>query len=399
MDKTKIIKKLMLMSFLGEVALNVTSIPLVLISLSVFDNPVLSGLIIGCEALFILLTSFFSGSIADKFNKKIVFHVSISIGVFASFIASISLYNAYEIILIITIFAALNGISFSIYGTNDRAFIRTMAPRDRISHYLSLVQARKALISIIAPLSGGILYGFGEYYPFLVSFILFLSCLFISFSLPNTDTSDQPITISFLTMGIKYVVKNSKLRIIYTYSCVLTFLFTSFITLLLFHSGGVSQSSVETSFVQTLLAFGLLLGSLFSGILTRSYRVRVVLFQSIVISAVAIYSLSLGNGILFFLGVLLSSAAFAPSGVVLSVFESLVTPKDLQGRVAAAGNVIDSLLSPLSAPLAGFLYFYRDVINPFLFISIVFVIISVTVILNKTLLGIPKLKDISPEIH
>lgn len=396
MDEKNTIRKLMLMSFLGESALNITSIPLVLISLKIFDNPVLSGLIIGCEALFILLTSLFSGAIVDKFNKKNIFYISLSIGIFSSFATFVSLYLGYEIILFITIFAALNGISFSIYGTNDRAFIRTIAPRDRISHYLSLVQARKALIAILAPLSGGILYGFAEYYPFLLSFILFFSCLLISFSLPNTGVSNQSITIDFLAKGIKYVVKNSDLRLIYAYSCILTFLFTSFITLLLFHISEGSQSPVKTSFVQILLAFGLLLGSLFSGIFAKRYTIRMVLFQSIAVSSIAIYSLSLGEGPLFFSGVILSSAAFAPSGVILSTFESLVTPKSLQGRVAAAGNIIDSLLSPLSAPLAGLLYFYRDIINPFLFISIVFILISTTVILNKRISEMPKIKDIEP---
>lgn len=225
----------------------------------------------------------FAGAIADHFDrKKMVVGMDFVSGLVVLGLWGISLSNGLQLHYIY-ITAMLLAICNTFFGVALDASIPNLVDEKRLTKINSLNQGISSLTQILAPMFGGVIYGFVNIQVFLIingiSFIASaISELFINFELTSVkDESDNHETekISFnkifndMREGFHYLRKKEILFILLNYSLFLNFFFNLGLVVPLPYiiNTVIGLTPSQFGIIQGALPVGIFLGSILLSIL------------------------------------------------------------------------------------------------------------------------------------
>lgn len=324
-------------------------IALNLIVLDMMGVIAVSGLYI-LRALSALFTTFWSGSLIDRLNKK---HLMVWCAIFqAVFIAILpslsSLWAIYSIVFLISI-------ASSMYEPTSMTYITKLIPRDQRKRFNSLRSLIDSGAFVIGPAIAGMLFMIGtpNFAIYINAIALFLSAL-ITLFMPNIekdnfiDTKEEKISLTVLKLDWQLVVDFSRKHV---YIMVIYLLFSAVMVL------ATAIDSLEVAFSTEVLSlserdYGLLVSIAGVGIIVGSF-VNLIIVKRIATSwliGLGSLMISVGYIIYAFSGTFLTAAigfftlsfsmAFMNTGFY--TFYQNNVPVSVMGRVGSVYGFIEA---------------------------------------------------------
>ncbi|GIN10940.1 MFS transporter [Shouchella clausii] len=308
-----------------------------------------SGLYI-VRALSALFTTFWSGSLIDRFHKKrLMVWCTIFQAVFIAVLPSLSsLWAIYGIVFLISI-------ASSIYEPTSMTYITKLIPRDQRKRFNSLRSLIDSGAFVIGPAIAGMLFMIGtpHFAIYMNAIALFLSALLTLF-MPNIEkddfieTKEEKISLAVLKLDWQLVVDFSRKHV---YIMVIYFLFSAVMVL------ATAIDSLEVAFSTKVLSlserdYGLLVSIAGVGIIVGSF-VNILIVKKIATSwliGLGSFMISIGYVIYAFSGTFLTAAigfftlsfsmAFMNTGFY--TFYQNNVPVSVMGRVGSVYSFIEA---------------------------------------------------------
>ncbi|PAE90797.1 MFS transporter [Shouchella clausii] len=308
-----------------------------------------SGLYI-LRALSALFTTFWSGSLIDRLNKK---HLMVWCAIFqAVFIAVLpslsSLWAIYGIVFLINI-------ASSMYEPTSMTYITKLIPRDQRKRFNSLRSFIDSGAFVIGPAIAGMMFMIGtpNFAVYMNAIALFLSALLTLF-MPNLEKDDvmeaevEKISLKILKLDWQLVVDFSRKHV---YIMVIYFLFSGVMVL------ATAIDSLEAAFSTKVLSlserdYGLLVSIAGVGIIVGSF-VNILIVKKVATSwliGLGALMISVGYIIYAFSTIFLTAAigfftlsfSMAFMNTVFYTFYQNNVPISMMGRVGSVYGFIEA---------------------------------------------------------
>ncbi len=215
--KIKDFRLLLLSRFVVTFAIQMQSI---IVGWQIYEmtkDPLSLGLIGLSEAVPFLVLAFFSGHIADTYNRRkiillslfVYFLSAITLMFFTTKLSSIlNLYGTLPIYLII----AITGASRSFLYPAQTAFMAQLVPKELYTNSSTWNSTTWHIAAVMGPAIGGLIYGFmgiSNAYLIVVVFVAIGFLLFLNISAKRLPIQKTKETIfQSISVGIKFVFKN-----------------------------------------------------------------------------------------------------------------------------------------------------------------------------------------------
>lgn len=310
------------------------------------------GLIGLTEALPFIVTSFFSGHLADIMNRKKI----LLIGCFALLLGSLFLFafsssffpslNGFGLVpLFVVVF--IFGITRSFLAVSTTPFMSQIIPRELYTQSATWNSTAWHLGSILGPVVAGVLYGYSNSFHanwcYSVTCILFLLAI-IFYSLIGSKpipvkTKVETFTES-MSVGIKFVFKN-KLVLSALSLDLFAVLFGGAVALIPAFTDKILHLGPESyGLLRTAPAFGAVLMALYLAVKPPGKKAGISLLISVAAFGIFTILFALCTNYWLAFVMLLFTGAFDNISVVIrhSILQ-LSTPDEMRGRVAAVNSI------------------------------------------------------------
>jgi MFS family permease len=308
-----------------------------------------SGLYI-IRALSALFTSFWSGSLIDRLNKKhLMVWLNIFQAVFIALLPSLSSLSAiYGIVFLISV-------GSSMYEPTSMTYITKLIPHDQRKRFNSLRSLIDSGAFVIGPAIAGMMFMIGttNFAIYSNAIALFLSAL-ITLFMPNIEkndfieTEDERITLKVLKNDWKLVV-NFSLK--HVYIMVIYFLFSAVMVLATavdsleaaFSTEVLSLSERDYGFLVSIAGVGIIVGALVNLIIVKKVAISWLIgLGSLMVSiGYMIYAFS-GNFLIAAIGFFILSFSMAFLDTGFNTFYQNNVPVDVMGRVGSVYGFIEA---------------------------------------------------------
>ncbi|MCC7303332.1 MAG: MFS transporter [Bacteroidia bacterium] len=336
-------------------------------------DPLAIGLLGAAEAIPFIFFSFFSGPLADRYNRKHLVLINyLLLGGQALFLLFISMNNSALIgqngLWLLYFAIILWGIIRAFIGPAYQALLAQTVPKEIMGNATTWSSFIWHVAAILGPMVGGVLcifYSFSQVYAVNILFILLSLSLFLIIRPRVVEPSPRGESIiKSLETGIRFVIGNKAMFGAISLD-MLAVLFGGAVAMLPVFADRVILSEMETAaelgFLRAAPAAGSVLMSAFLAFFPpfrnagRNLLVSVFIFGILTVAFPFSENLWLSCGILFMIG------AFDNISVVIRhTIIQVLTPDDMRGRVSAfngifigSSNEIGALESGLAATWMG----------------------------------------------
>ncbi|MEI6851599.1 MAG: MFS transporter [Bacteroidota bacterium] len=317
------------------------------------------GLIGLAEAIPFIVTSLFSGFVADMYRRKNIILIA---SVFMFMTSAILLYFSSRLsgvlqlygVLPVYILIFIAGIARGFYFPAQSAFMAQIVPRELYPNSSTWNSAIWHIAAITGPAIGGLIYGFwgvtASYMAVVVSIMIGFTLLVYVKSRPVPERKMGESLFSNLSAGLKFVF-NHQIILSALALDMFAVLFGGAVALLPVFAGEILKVGPQgLGFLRAAPAAGAVLMSLF-----LAYRPPMQNSGKILLIGVAGFGLSyllfaLSDYFYLSLFLLLLSGVFDNVSVVIrSTILQLLTPDHMRGRVAAVNSIFIGSSNELGA--------------------------------------------------
>lgn len=331
------------------------------------------GLIGLTEAVPFVITSFFSGHVADTVNRRKI----LLIGIFALFIGSLLLffYSAPFVLFLKSLgIYALFGVVFlfgiirAFLAAATHPFMSQVVPRSFYTHSATWNSTAWHVGAILGPVLAGIIYGYHNNLNaelcYLINCILFLTALFFIIKIgnkPMPEKQESETLLHSMTVGLKFVLNN---KMVFSALSLDLFavLFGGAVALIPAFTDKVLHMGPEAyGLLRTAPAIGAVIMALILAIKPPGKKAGIALLWSVAAFGLftVLFALCTNYWLAFFM-LFLTGAFDNISVVVRHSILQLMTPDNMRGRVSAvnsifigSSNEIGAFESGLTARLIG----------------------------------------------
>jgi len=342
----------------------------------IFSIYTLNGVIFG----------FIAGPIADKFNKKrILVIVDLLRGAVVLFLFILTRLGMVTIIHLYIITFAFSVCSPFFHRT-EFTIIPQLVSKETLLRTNGIINGARRLMQVVSPGLGGLLISYvGIENGFLIDALTFffssLCILFVVITNPHQKNGSLKMKsfISDIKNGYKILVASSFLLTLAIYAACINFLGGPIIPLLPLLSFKHGMEASGYGLLVSFLSAGLIIASFFVGLLEKLLRRIPMILTGLVISAIAVMIMGMGNipiimlAAIFFLG-----AGMALSNLPITTLFQEKVPTAKIGVVSSFVFTIAQIAQPVSMALSGFLV---DILS----LSTIFIVIGIMLLLGALL--------------
>ncbi|MGH1491511.1 MAG: MFS transporter [Acidimicrobiales bacterium] len=346
---------------------------LVALGLLVFDvtgRELDLGLLGLAEFLPIFLLSPFTGTIADRYDRRVVYAIGLTIEIAAGIGFFILARSDLTSINGILAFVLLFGVARAVTAPASRALPIDLAPPGLVERIVALRSVTFQAAGIVGPIVAGLLFSVNRSLPFVLSLSGFgLAMIFLRF-VPSTGVKQLATTAGPMQAirdardGLRFIRRTPVLFGAITLD-LFAVLFGGAVALLPAIGEkrlGVDEAAV--GFLYSAIGVGALITALVLSVKPIRRHVGLVLFGVVAVFGLATIVLGLTQSYVVALGALLVlSAADAVSMFIRATIVPLASPEEMRGRVLAVENVfiggsneLGSLESGLTASWFGLVW-------------------------------------------
>ncbi|HUC04093.1 MAG TPA: MFS transporter [Acidimicrobiales bacterium] len=344
---------------LSNVGTQATTIAYPLLVLALTHSATRAGLVTFARALPLALLALPAGEIADRRDRRSVMILADAVRVAAvGSLATMVLAHAVEF-WTIPVIAFVEGCGAALFGAAAPGALRAIVPREQLPVAVSMRTGRNALVRLVGPPVGGVLYQLARAVPFLVDVVSY-ACSTISMLLLRTPFQEprQPDPSSLrarLAEGIQFVWNQPFLRSIALLFALANFIGPGLLFALVVLARAQGLNGFAIGALVAVFGVSLLAGSVLSGYVRRVLPVR----------GVMVLELWTWCGCALFViwpSVYVLTACLVPTGLAIPATDSVVhayriaiTPDHVLGRAESVRSAISLAIASLGPLVAGLL--------------------------------------------
>ena len=383
---------------LSTIGSEATAIAYPLLVLAVTHSPAKAGIVSFARIVPWALFGFAAGVVADRLNRKWIMVVSDVVRV----VAVSSLLVAFAVdgvsVLQIALVAFIEGSMFVFFNVAELGALRSVVPARQLPAAAAAEQARWSIVTLVAPLLGGFLFGIARVLPFIadaVSYVFSLASI-IAMRTPFQEdrAADQGAFRAELAEGARWLWGHRFFR-----ACALLFSWTNLVFEALFlvmivvgREQGLSGAEIGA----LIATFGIcsLLGALAAPRITRRLSMRTLVISGFWLQlGFAVFLLK--PSVYVLLAGTLPMAFFIPAvNAAVIGYRTAVVPDRLTGRVGGLARTI-ALCTAAFGPLsAGFLLHALSARATVAVYAVFMLLLCVLGTLNPSIRNAPSLSDL-----
>ena len=321
-----------------------------------------------------VVLGFFTGVLADRFNRKIIIALADFAQAFITVLLIVSFLMGWASIFVVLGLLAFRGVCQAFHAPTVSAIVPSMVPQNRLSRMNSLEYVLSGVVNVAGPLIAAILLAFVRIEQILwidpATFLVAVIILSVT-KIPSVrETHEKTSFKGDFMQGFAFIRSARGLLPLIFLATVLNFLIMPISTLLPYfvkfdHLGVAS----DLAMVEAVIQGGLLAGGLFM-LINKGFKKKIAAFViSILISLIGYAIVSLTPlGLFWFMAVagLMFSLPVPIANVSVRTIIQTVVPLKIQGRVSSVIMSLASLASPLGMIMSGALANYVGTANLFL---------------------------------
>jgi MFS family permease len=300
-------------------------------------DPFLLGLVGLVQFLPAPLLVLVTGSVADRFNRRIIMATCMAVEAVCALALLTILHQGLTAVWPVYVVLLVFGIARAFMGPAVQSLMANLVPQTALANAIALNSSSFQVATIIGPTAGGLLYGISSELAYVVSILFFLSAGVLTLLIPKPEKrASQPVTTEALFAGFRYI---------WSQPIVLGALSLDMIAVML--GGAIALLPVFARDILDVGPWGL--GALRSSVGIGALLMSLWLINNPVrdhagltmFAAVAVYGLAIvvfGMSTLVWLSVLALVVMGAADMVSVFIRQTLIqlkTPDDLRGRVSA----------------------------------------------------------------
>jgi MFS family permease len=316
------------------------------------DDPLIQGLIGLTEAIPFVITCFFSGVVADTYNRRKI----LLAGIFVLFIGCVLLYfhsasfsqflkNTGMTVLFSIVF--LFGIIRAFLAACTHPFMSQLVPRHHYTHSATWNSTAWHVGAILGPVLAGVIYGYNNKLNadtcYLIDCILFLISIWFIFRIgnkPKPVREEKETLIQAMSVGLKFVFKNKMVLSALSLD-LFAVLFGGAVAMIPMFTDKILHLGPEAyGLLRTAPAIGAVLMALIMAVKPPAKKAGQALIWSVIgFGAFTIAFAFCTNYWLAILMLMMTGAFDNVSVVVRHSILQLSTPDNMRGRVTAVNNI------------------------------------------------------------
>lgn len=383
---------------ISDLGTSVMAIPVILYAVRVSGSSWGGGLASGTEMAAAFCFGLYGGVLGDRFNrKKLLLSTLVALAASSFGVALIVAHGSAKSPAMFTallVMALLAGACSGVFRPIHRASWRSVVQQQAIPDLIAKIQGTSALMVLIGPPVGGLLYTVHPMTPFLLDGASFLVAagLVGSATLPSRPARQSGETRMWADLrgGFAFVVGNRPLLDINVVSALQSLAGTGFFTALVLYVDRTGASPFVTSLLQAAAAAGVIIGAVAAPALLRRVPVGSLACLLSALGTAAFLLVTLTASKSFVAALVPIATLFVPILVAAyGGYEALVTPDHLQARVTSVGDFMSEGLSPAAPVLGGALVSLMGGTQALLVFCALFALGALLTVASKQLRSLP----------
>jgi MFS family permease len=386
---------------LSTIGTESTAIAYPLLVLTVTHSPAKAGVVGFARVVPWALFGFLAGAAADRLPRKRMMITADVVRALLLASVVVAVAAGYVSFAQIALVAFLEGSMFVFFNIAEIGALRSVVSPSQLPTAAAAEQARYSTVTLVAPPTGGALFGLGRAFPFLLGSLSpvfsLVTLLAIRTPFQEDRDHDEASLRSQLAEGFRFLWARPFLR-----TCALLFTWSNLvfeglflIMIVVAHRQGLSSSAIGA----LIAVFGgcMLLGSIVSPRFQKLLSMRAIVVLSLWLQA-GIVGFVVDPSIYVLLACAVPMAIFFPTvNSVVIGYRVAVTPDRLTGRVNSVARTIALCgmpLGPLSAGLMLGAFSARTTVAVF---GALLVTLALLASVLPSIRAAPSLAELSPE--
>lgn len=337
-------------------AMSFVALPLLTLTVG---SPTDAGLVLATATIGQLVVALYAGAVTDRVSRRLAMTASVLVRAVgygslaaASATGAITLGQLYAV-------AAIVGLAGPFFSAAETAAIRAVVPPEQLPSAYSQNQVRSMTAELSGAPVGGALYAVSHALPFAadaVSFLLEAVALrSIRADLAAPGRSERRAVWHDIGSGLSFIWRHPFLRVALLAGGIINFAALCPVLLLTLHDRHIAPSLIGAT-LSALTVAGLI-GALAAPVVTKRVAPgRIIIAASwVLVGTLAV--MTVASSTLLMLAALIAGVTVVPAiGILLSSYETAVTPNEMIGRVSAAGSFLATAAIPAGQAVGGALY-------------------------------------------
>lgn len=353
-------------------------IALLWLVLDITGSSTITGLVAMAAFLPAMLFGLYAGVIADKYNRKLIMILSDLSQALTVIVIPILLYFDYDNILLIGFFAFIRASFSTFFPPALNALVPMITSKDRLVKVNSVLATSGQLAYLIGPLAAGLILSVVSIpYLFVIDSVSFLIAILILLFIvlpPKTKLPDKQFgSVKELFSGIQYAAKHKPLGTLFILTIINNFFIMgpAFVGMLILVKDTLGGTASQYAFVQSGLALGMLIGSVFVYRIGNRINIGKLLLIGMILDGVT-YSLMYFAGSVNYVLIFIVIHALGIPMITISRTAIIQkhSPNEYHGRLFSLVHLSVVGVTALSAAVVGIAANYIDIRIIFLFIGI-----------------------------
>ena len=336
-----------------------TQIAYPLLVLALTHSPAKAGIVAFARALPAWLLLLPAGLVADRYNRKRLMIGADVVRAAAVGTLGVLLFGHHAAFWEIPVIAAIEGAGSAFFTGANMAAVRAVVPKDQLPAATNVLTARFALVRLVGPPLGGVLFGIARSLPFLgdAGSYAFSSASLAAMRTPFEEEREPETTRirTQLVEGVRFLWSSPFLRTIMLLFSLMQIVAPGAQLALVVVARRQGLSSAEIGGLIAVSGAFLLLGSALAPFLRRVLPTRVVIVLEMWTWAGCALFLAFPNVYVLTASMLPTMLAIPTTDSVVWPYQLALTPDRLVGRTQAAISTLTNGMGALSPLLVGFL--------------------------------------------
>ena len=351
--------------FLSQTGTWMTMVAQTLLMLDLNGSGVLLGVLAACQFGPVLLLGAWSGTLADRYDKRRLLLITQAGAMLQSLVLGILVMTGRASVGLLLVMATVQGILTAFDNPSRRAFVVEMVPPSHFANAVSLNSTVMTGSRVLGPaLAGVLVLAVGYAWVFLIdaiSYVAVLAALLAMRTDELTRSTRTPRSRGQIRQGLRYVFSHHDLFVPLVMMAIIgTLAFNFAVTTPLLVTGTLGGSRQAYTWVFSIMALASVIGALATArrqtVPTRHVIGSVVLFGIGMVGMAAAPSLWVVYPAAFAVGV--GSIGFMTSSTAL--VQVLADPA-YRGRVLALQSMVFLGTTPIGGPFIGWI---SDTLGP-----------------------------------
>jgi MFS family permease len=348
-------------SGLSMLGTEVSAIAFPLLVLRATRSPADAGLVGFAEGVALAVALLPGGAVADRHNRRAVMLISDLACLMTMLLLCVTILLGHAPLGVLLPAAVITTAFGALSGPAAGAALRLIVTDPEMPGAISVNQARNAVLFLIGPALGGLLFEVSPSLPFLADAVSYALCLAGTLAIrtrlaaPAKAGDPEPLLAEILA-GVRFIWGRRLLRITMMNASVLNFAFNGVLLALIVTSVRAGSTGLATGTIVTCVGLGSLAGSL----LAPAAAKRLSLHQAVMIVTgvclIMVTAMAFTRNLVILAALASACAVFGPAlNVLVGATQTMATPDALQGRVQSAMAFLALSTTPLGTVAAGFL--------------------------------------------